>query len=189
MMDGETGGGLIAAKAERSKRGSYRVSARLQRALLLLASGEAASIKDAAAAVGMTREAISKALKKVSVQTFMREQIMASLNISAMKAAKRMDELLHSPNEMVGFQASRFALAVGADIQPPARPSTTVNVLGGGLLIDLRADGERAAPASDADLRLLGPAGGTLMGATRPAPRLIEAEVLPAISKAEHGPE
>ena len=53
-----------------------------------------------------------------------------------------MDELLHSPNEMVGFQASRFALAVGAGIQPPARPSTTVNVLGGGLLIDLRADGE-----------------------------------------------
>jgi hypothetical protein len=88
MMDGETGGGLIAAKAERSKRGSYRVSARLQRALLLLASGEAASIKDAAAAVGMTREAISKALKKVSVQTFMREQIMASLNISAMKGCK-----------------------------------------------------------------------------------------------------
>jgi hypothetical protein len=58
----------------------------------------------------------------------MREMIIESLGISAMRAAKRMDELLHSSNEMVSFHASRYALATGANVQPPSTPSTQVNI-------------------------------------------------------------
>jgi hypothetical protein len=37
-----------------------------------------------------------------------------------MRAARRMDELLTSPSEMVGFQAAGYALGVGAHVVQPS---------------------------------------------------------------------
>ena len=41
--------------------------------------------------------------------------------MTAMRAARRMDELLTSPSEMVGFQAAGYALGVGAMWCSPRR--------------------------------------------------------------------
>ena len=123
-------------------RGHYQISARLQRALMLLASGKAKTQHEACKEAGLTPRALQLAMKRPTVQAFMREAIIELLGISAMRAAKRIDDLLYSNNEMVSFQASRYALATGANIQPPSAPSTHVNIgIGGdlkaGYIIDL----------------------------------------------------
>jgi hypothetical protein len=121
---------------EPKSRGHYQISARLQRALMLLASGKAKTQHEACKGAGLTPRALQLAMKRPTVQAYMRGAIIESLGISAMRAAKRIDDLLYSDNEMVSFQASRYALATGANIQPSSAPSTQVNIGIGG---DLRA--------------------------------------------------
>jgi hypothetical protein len=166
-------------KPEPKRRGAYQVSARLQRALTLLASGEAKTQEAAATAAGLTRRALQLALKRPSVRTYMRDEIMMVLGVSAMRAAKRMDELLTSSNEMVSFQASRFALATGAGVAPPDRsaPLVSLNMQGSGYVIDLRPRAERSEPVSPADAAHLTEAGGVLRGTRRAAP-VIEGETV-----------
>src|SRR5215831_8831661 len=132
---------------ERKKRGSYAVSARLQRALLLLASGQAKTQVEACTQAGITTRALQLALRRESVRKFMVEQIMGSLSISAMKAAKVLDDLMvGSSNEMVRYHSARHALATAFGIAPPSKPGVAVNIHapGAGYLIDLR--GNRSAP-------------------------------------------
>ena len=102
----------------------------------------------------MTPRALQLALRRPNVQVYMREMIIESVGISAMRAAKRMDELLHSSNEMVSFQASRYALATGANIQPPSAPSTQVNI---GIEGDLKAGYVIDLSGPDASSSTLGP--------------------------------
>jgi hypothetical protein len=116
------------ATSEAERRGPYVLSARLRTALTLLASGEVRTQKEAAAAAEISVRALQKAVRRESVQKWMQDQIMTSLGLSALKAAKRMDELLHSPNEMVGFRASSYALAVRAGVQPPDRSGPLVQI-------------------------------------------------------------
>ena len=132
--------------APASSRGNYRVGARLQRALLLLASGEAKTQDAACATAGLTPRALQKALKRPNVQSWMREQIMTSLGLSAMRASRRMDELLRSPNEMVSFRSAAYSLAVGANIAPPERSNVAVNValdVRAGFVIDISEPDEQ----------------------------------------------
>jgi hypothetical protein len=138
--------------AERKPRGAYAVSARLAKVLTLLASGK--TQLEACAAVGFTPRALQFALKKQSVKTYMQEVVMHSLGLTAMKAAKRIDELLNSPNEMVAFHSSRYALATGLQIQPPeARSGPVVNIgvmAAAGYVLDLREpEDTRPLPASN----------------------------------------
>ncbi len=133
---------LTEPAAERKRRGNYAVSARLAKVLTLLVSGECKTQKGACAAAGYTPRALQAALRKSSVKSYMQEVVMTSLGVSAMKAAKRIDDLLHSPNEMVAFNSSRYALATGLQIAPPERSGATVNVgiVGAGFILDLRED-------------------------------------------------
>jgi hypothetical protein len=120
-------------KSERAK----SIGPRLFKAIEALVVGERCTIKDAAAFAGLTREALSKALAKPHVQAHMRKRIQQVLRVGAAVAGNRMVELLHSPNEMVGFNASRFLLATGAGIAPPTQPMVAVNVgLPVGYVID-----------------------------------------------------
>jgi hypothetical protein len=73
----------------KKRRGAYVVSVRLQRALTMLATGEAKTQKDACEAAGMTPRALSLALKRPSVREYMRTEILASLGVSASRAAHR----------------------------------------------------------------------------------------------------
>jgi hypothetical protein len=161
---------VTSEQAAGKKRGPYRVAGRVQRALLMLASGEVSTLTQAAEAVQISRRGLSKALKRGSVQKWMQEQIMTSLGISALKAAKRMDELLHSPNEMVGYRASAYALATGAGVMPPQKPAVAVNINAGvGWVLDLR---EETAPLSEQDAATLAEVReGRAIGATLLGPR------------------
>jgi hypothetical protein len=153
--------------AERKQRGAYAVSARLAKVLTLLASGK--TQLEACAAVGFTPRALQFALKKQSVKTYMQQVVMRELGLTGMRAAKRIAELLHSSNEMVAFNASRYALATGLQIAPPDQrgPLVAVNVdASPGFVIDLheRDDGGVTHVS-------LGPAGGMLgMGRRTAAP-------------------
>ena len=146
--------GVEKGNREPKSRGHYQISARLQRALLALASGRAKTQHEACKEAGMTPRALQLALRRPNVQVYMREMIIESVGISAMRAAKRMDELLHSGNEMVSFQASRYALATGANIQPPSAPSTQVNI---GIEGDLKAGYVIDLSGPDASSSTLGP--------------------------------
>jgi hypothetical protein len=75
---------------------------------------------------------------------------MHSLGLTAMKAAKRIDELLHSSNEMVALNSSRYALATGLQIVPPDQrgPLVAVNIGDPGYVIDL-SENPRPLPASN----------------------------------------
>lgn len=151
------------------KRGPYAVSARLQRALTALASGEAKTQIEAAELAGMTARALRLAMKRDSVRAWMKQEIMSSLGVSAFKAAARLDELLRSPNQMVSFRSVQLALGVGAGIVTPAAGSTTVNVLatGTGYTIDLRPAAEKDTPVGPADAAALSEVGGVLLGSRR----------------------
>src|SRR5262245_26878668 len=135
---------LPAERKARGPRGNYAVSAGIKRALTLLASGAAKTQGEACATAGVTTRALQLAMKRPSTKTWLQSEIMSALGISALKAAKRMDELLHSSNEMVGFQASRFALATGAGVAPPERSGATVSVnigVAAGYILDLTEPG------------------------------------------------
>jgi hypothetical protein len=117
---------VVDEKAEGKRRGHYQVSARLAKVLTLLASGEAKTQVEACEAAGMTPRALQLAMKKPSVRAYLQQVVMTSLGLSAAKAAKRMDELLHSSNEMVSFNASRFALGAGAVLNACGKAAVSV---------------------------------------------------------------
>jgi hypothetical protein len=133
------------------------VSPRLQHTLEALATGRAKTIVEAAGLAGLTREAVSQALRKLDVKTYMRETIMETLGIGATRASRRMVELLEADNSLVQFNASRFLLGTGARVTMPSPPSTTVNVgimtEKAGFVIDLSERNEErrfvVSPADD----------------------------------------
>lgn len=138
--------------AKRTRRGGpYAVGARLAKVLTLLASGTAKNQAEACAMAGYTTRALQFALKKASVRVFMQEQVVMSLGLTAMKAAKRVDELLHSPNEMTALGASKFALATGLQIMPPDQrvsPLVAINIQNPGYVIDLSRAGDPQPPSN-----------------------------------------
>jgi hypothetical protein len=102
----------------------------------------------------LTPRALLKALKRPNVKQYMQDVVIKSLGLTAMKASKRIGELLHSPNEMVAFNSSRFALAAGLSIAPPERSGANVNVNIGlvqaGYILDLREDVGEPLPRAPA---------------------------------------
>jgi hypothetical protein len=168
------------------RRGHYQVSARLAKVLTLLASGEAKTQVEACAAAGLSPRALQKAMKRPNVRAYLQEVVTRSLGLTAARAAKRMDELLHSTNEMVSFQASRFALGAGAGVTMPERSGPLVNIqMGSGFQIDLREPHEMGQPLSVRDAAVVeargGGAAGVVLygGAPSPVPVTIDAVAEP----------
>jgi hypothetical protein len=94
------------------------VSPLVMAAIELLATRECTTKTDAAARVGMTREGLSKALKKPHVIAYMQQRIVEGLGLSAVRAERRVAEIMENDsNLMAAFNATRFALAVGAGIR------------------------------------------------------------------------
>jgi hypothetical protein len=121
---------VIEQPAGKKLRGNYAVSPRLQRALAMLASGEAKTQAEACAAAGLTARALQLALKRPSVRDYMRTEILASLGLTATRAARLLAEVVEqSDNAMASYHASKFALAVGANVAPPPPPGVNVNIL------------------------------------------------------------
>jgi predicted HTH domain antitoxin len=138
------------------KRGEYAVSAPIKIAIEAMASGTARSITDAAELAGLTREALSRALKRENVKSYMLDAIRRTLGVGAVRAAHRMRELMEgSANDMAVFQSARFLLATGAGVVPPEPRNAAVNInLNGdvkaGFVIKLTVPAEAGAPAKPA---------------------------------------
>lgn len=155
----------------------YRISAPVMRAIVLLTDGTTKTLTETAKQVGMTREGLSKALQRPSVQEALRKRIVSVLGAGAAAASARLIELLSSDNGMVGFQSSKLLLALSG-FQPAQRGGVSVNIHGGtGFVVDLRepnealSAGDQALLADAAERKVPGV---VLGGVRRPAPVLIE---------------
>jgi hypothetical protein len=138
VIEADGGGG-------KRKKGAYSVGPRLRVAVEAMACGSATSIQAAADAAQMSREGLSKALRRDGVRQYMRQVIQETLGVGATRAARRMVELIESENSQTGFNASRFLLGVGAGVTMPQPAGTTVNIGIGeraGYCIDLSEPGQ-----------------------------------------------
>jgi hypothetical protein len=172
---GGTGHSALIEEADTCAVRGRALAVRLQRALTLLA-GECKTQKEACATAGMTQRALQKALKRPSVRAYMREEILASLGVSASRAARRLHELIdQGDNAMASYHASKFALAVGAGVSPrDERPPLNVNV---GVSVGYVIDTSRRRRPIDPDVvdrSEVSPVGGVVR--SRPLPVVIEGE-------------
>lgn len=114
-----------------------RISKKILAAIDKLVSGDCKKITEAAEAVGMPRETLSRALSKPHVAEHMRTKVLRALAMAAARAGAVKGELLDSDNEMVRDRASSFVLGL-AGIQPAAEPTVSVNLnLRAGYVVDL----------------------------------------------------
>ena len=68
------------------------------------------TITEAASMSDLTREALSKAIKKPWVREHMISLIQQWLGVSALKASSKMDSLMNSDNPMAAFQENSETL-------------------------------------------------------------------------------
>ena len=135
------------------------VGPRLARVLLSLATGQFRSQREACAAEKFSTRSLQRAMRKPHVRSYMQEIVLQSLGLTAVKAAKRIDELMtSSPNEKVCFEAARYAIGTRPGLGPPQSSSTSVNISIGdrvaGFVIDLSEGNSQphvihAIPASE----------------------------------------
>jgi hypothetical protein len=117
-----------------------RISKKIVAAIDKMVSGECKKINEAAEAVGVARETLSRALSKPHVAELMRTKVLRALAMAAARAGAVKGELLDSDNEMVRDRASSFVLGL-AGIQPATNPSVSVNLnIRAGYVIDLSDD-------------------------------------------------
>jgi hypothetical protein len=163
MADGEGGGELVRPGDGRTprKRGPYTVGPRLRIAIEAMATGQAKTITEAAAAANLTREALSKALRRESVRGYMRSVIMETLGVGAVRAGRKVLELLEdAENSMVQLGAAKLLLGVGAGVVMPSPPGVAVqvNVAPAGYCIDLSEnDGSGARVVGPSSASACGP--------------------------------
>lgn len=95
-----------------------RVSPALRSAVTLIVT-EAYSITDAAKRVGITRETLSRALKRPAVKTLLADVKRAHLESRTYKAWNRVEELAEgAASEKVKLEANRTILQAGGDLVP-----------------------------------------------------------------------
>jgi hypothetical protein len=117
-----------------------RVSKKIIAAIDKMVSGECKKINEAAEAVGVARETLSRALSKPHVAELMRTKVLRALAMAAARAGATKVDLLDSDNAMARDRASTFVLGL-AGIQPANSPSVNVNInLKAGYVIDLSDD-------------------------------------------------
>jgi hypothetical protein len=114
-----------------------RISKRITAAIDKLVSGDCKKIAEAAEAVGVARETLSRALSKPHVAELMRTKVLRTLAMAAARAGAVKGELLDSDNEMVRDRASSFVLGL-AGIAPAATPTISLSVdIRAGYVIDI----------------------------------------------------
>jgi hypothetical protein len=120
--------------------GSKRVSKKVTAAIDKMVSGECKKITEAADAVGMARESLSRALSKPHVAELMRTKVLRTLAMAAARAGATKVDLLDSDNAMARDRASSFVLGL-AGIQPATTPTVSLNIeIKAGYVIDLTDD-------------------------------------------------
>lgn len=153
MTDDQTTAPPAAIEAPK-RRGPYGVSARVEKALVALATGTAKSQLEAAKQSNLSTKAIRNALKRPNVREWMSEYIKTTLGLGAMRASQRLVELCESDNAAAAVRASVSTLGLGAGLAMPQGPGSTVhvgvNVLAG-YVINLAEPEEapKPRPASD----------------------------------------
>jgi len=121
-----------------------RITAKVRRAIDLMATGECKLIKDAAEKVGLARESLGRALAKPHVIEHMRQRALRTLSLAVPRAAEVKAELLDSGDSMARDRASTFVLGL-ADIAPASAPSLSLNLeIKAGYVIDLTPDPREA---------------------------------------------
>ena len=116
------------------------ISKKVVAAIDKMVSGECKTITDAANAVGLARESLSRALNKPHIAALMTQKVARSLAIASARAGATKVELLDSPSELVRDRASTFVLGL-AGIAPASQPSVNLNIeLKAGYVIDLSDD-------------------------------------------------
>jgi hypothetical protein len=117
-----------------------RVSKKVAAAIDKLVSGECKKIAEAAEAVGMARESLSRALSRPHVAELMRTKVLRTLAMAAARAGATKVDLLDSDNAMARDRASSFVLGL-AGIQPATTPTVSLNIeVKAGYVIDLSDD-------------------------------------------------
>src|SRR5712671_4284493 len=130
-----------------------RVSKKIIAAIDKMVSGECRKIAEAAEAVGLARESLSRALSRPHVAELMRTKVLRSLAMAAARAGAVKGELLDSSNELVRDRASTFVLGL-AGIQPAATPGVAINVeIKAGYVIDLTDDPRQ--PGANGGMRIV----------------------------------
>lgn len=122
-----------------------RISPRVRDACDLLASKQCKTITDAAAAVGLTREHLSRELSKPHVQVFLQREARRTITNAAMRASYRVVELLDASSEHVSLDAAKHVLGING-IKPAADAQVSVSIdIKAGYVIDLSdTPGDRA---------------------------------------------
>jgi hypothetical protein len=125
-----------------------RITARVRRAVDLMATGECKLIKDAAEKVGLARESLGRALAKPHVIEHMRQRAIRTIAQAAGRAAEVKAELLDCGDSMARDSASSFILGT-AGIGPATAPSLSINLeMRAGYVIDLSGNGYRERVAA-----------------------------------------
>ena len=129
---------------------ALRITARVRRAVDLMATGECKTQLDAATRVGLARESLSRALAKPHVMEHMRQRAIRTIAQAAGRAAEVKAELLDCGDSMARDRASTFVLGT-AGIGPATAPAPSVNIeMRAGYVIDLSGRDEP-------DLRVVSP--------------------------------
>lgn len=152
---------LAEATPEKAKPG--RISRRVKRAIASMIAGETKTVTDAAAAVGLSREHLSRELSKPHVIEYLREKTWRALSIATARAGAVKIDNLESGNARVRDDASDFVLGL-AGIRPAPNPTIAINIgVKAGYVIDL-SDEPRPAPTvieHEAGQAIAGIGGGT----------------------------
>src|ERR1700730_9733189 len=116
---------------------ALRITARVRRAVDLLATGKCKTQTEAAETVGLCRESLHRALRKPHILEFMRQRAVHTIAMAAGRAAEVKAELLDCPDSMVRDRSSTFVLGV-AGIAPATSPSVNINLeIKAGYVIDI----------------------------------------------------
>jgi hypothetical protein len=131
---------------------ALRITAKVRRAVELMATGDCKLIKDAAAKVGLHHDSLSRAFSKPHVIEHMRQRALRTISMAAGRAAEVKAELLDCSDSMARDRASTFVLGT-AGIGPATAPNLSINLeMRAGWVIDLTGNGyrERVATATAA---------------------------------------
>jgi hypothetical protein len=121
-----------------------RITAKVRRAIDLMATGDCKKICEAAEKVGLARESLGRALAKPHVIEHMRQRAIRTIAQGAARAAEVKAELLDCGDSMARDRASTFVLGT-AGIGPATAPNLSINLeIKAGYVIDL-SDGPRHA--------------------------------------------
>lgn len=105
-----------------------RVPKRVQQAIRLLLEGRHRYAADAAKAVGLSREHLSRMLQKPHVEVFVASERRKTIAQASLRAAGRLTELIDAESEHVSLQASQHVLAIEGISPPSNSHGVQVNV-------------------------------------------------------------